>query len=325
MLRNSTAPWRRGSGCDAMKGRVLVIGSLNADVLGVVERFPGRDEAVQMSPAALAPGGHAGNCAVALARLGLNVRVAGAVGIDPLGLLVLDALRAAGVDVGFVTRNERELTGVAFLPILPDGARALYVLRGANRTRIDGDLEAAARGCDLIIVFDPEPYCFEAIAREGRSRTLVFAPGGVAATPSIENLEPLLTAAQFLVVNAPESAALSGAGHPRNAAVRLAKQWRLCVCVTAGADGCWTACQGDESTHTEAFPMNVVDTTGAGDAFTAGFCAGLLDGKAPASAAQFGCAAGALATRALGAQASLGTIAEVDELSRSRIASMAGT
>src|SRR5438093_5425145 len=139
---------RQGAPC-------LVVGGVNVDLLGRVERFAGPDEAAALSDFTVAPGGHAGNCAVALARLGVTVRLAASVGTDPLARVALDALRAAAVEIDFMEPSDRLPTGTALMPVGPRGERILYVARGANDALGDAAICRAADDCESVVVFDP--------------------------------------------------------------------------------------------------------------------------------------------------------------------------
>jgi ribokinase len=301
----------------------LAIGGVNMDFLGLVARFPQHDEEVGLAGFSTAPGGHAGNFAVALARMGLPVRLLAAVGTDPLGDLAIAALNAAGVETVFIERRSGAGTGVVFIPVLPGGDKALYIARGANEHLSLDELAAAAGDCTLAMIFDPPLALLPALAAHLASRFVVYAPGGLAADAPLEALRPMLQVARLLIVNAPESRALTGCRVSREAAVRLRERWELAAVVTSGREGCWLA-DADGVVHQPSFPVSTVDTTGAGDAFAAGVTAMLLQGRTLREAVRIGCAVGALATRALGAQASLPYPDEVSNLIESAGTTSAG-
>lgn len=289
----------------------LIAGSVNVDLIGRVPRFGGRDEAVMLSQFTVAPGGHAGNCATALARLGARVRLVACVGSDALGTLVLGALRAAQVDVNFIEQHSEAATGIAFVPVLPDGDRTLYIARGANEHLSGRMLDRAAGDCSMMVAFDPPFTLFPRLAEVARQRVSIFAPGSLVSSGSVETLAPLLQSARFLVVNGPESRMMTALEDPRAAAQRLSTRWGIHAVVTIGKRGCWIADPAGEATHCPSFAIDVADATGAGDAFVAGFCSALARGEPPLAAVRSGCAVAALATRALGAQASLPAQTEV--------------
>ncbi|HYZ77837.1 MAG TPA: PfkB family carbohydrate kinase [Gaiellaceae bacterium] len=296
-----------------MTAPVVVVGALNVDVLGRVAAFPGRDESAELGELRVAPGGHAGNCAVALSRLGVPSRIAACVGADPLADVALRELQALGVDTGYVERTEASPTGVVFVPVLPDGDKALYLGRGANESLSAATLTSAAAGACRLVVFDPPRALLGAVAELARSTLCVFAPGGVLATLPVELFAPLLEAADGLVLNEPEARAMAGAGGGE-AAIALARRWRLWAFVTAGSDGCCFAGPQGELDHAPSIEVTTTDATGAGDAFVAGLVSALVEDLPIRTAVERGCVVGALATRGLGAQASLPDRAELERI-----------
>lgn len=294
--------------------RCLVIGSLNVDQMGYVERFGGPDEAVALDDLRLTAGGHAGNCATALARLGVRARLLARAGDDAFGAIALGALGEARVETDYVRCEVGERTGLVWIPVLPGGEKTFFVARGANERLDASRLDDALAGCDAVVVFDPPPALFAPIAERIEHRLAVFAPGGLAVSAPRSTLATLFDRVDHLIVNGPESARLTGIAEPSEAARRLARECALTAVVTIGAGGCLVATPDGGVARVAGFPARVIDTTGAGDAFVAAFVRALLGGVAPVVAARAGCAAGALATRALGAQSSLATRAELEDL-----------
>lgn len=291
----------------------VVIGAVNMDLLGVAGRLCGVEEAERLTALRTEPGGHAANCAVALARLGSPAVLYGAVGRDEHGSRVLAAAADAGVDVSHAQVASDHPTGLAFVLVLPDGERAMYLMAGAN-AHLSGDgIPAALERARTVVVFNPPAGVGSVVAEADTAAPVLFAPGGVAARVVEEAGPALLDASSYLIVNASEGRELTGATSPGEAALALAARWDLCAVVTDGERGCWLAEEG-ELEHQPGFGVEAVDSTGAGDAFTAGFAHALNRGEGAREAARFGCAAGALATRAIGAQASLPALAEVDYL-----------
>lgn len=293
----------------------LVIGAVNADLLATTTRFCAGDEAAALTGLVTAPGGHAANCAVALARLGSPVTLLGAVGRDQHGAMVRGAMVEAGVDVSCLQTVADAPTGIAFVFVLPTGERSMYLMHGANERLSEHGLADAVDAASPIIVFNPPEEIGAEIGRLNPDNPIVFAPGGIAAR-EVEQADPaFLEVVDYLVVNAPESRELTGAVGPADAAVALATRWELCATVTDGARGCWTA-QGGLVEHCAAFAVATTDSTGAGDAFVAGFVHSLGRGEEVPAATRFGCAVGALATRQIGAQASLPFAEEIEPLLR---------
>lgn len=296
-----------------MNGGCVVIGAVNVDLLGTTRRFCGADEAEGLTEVRTEPGGHAANCAAALARLGSPVSLVAAVGRDEHGSLVRAAMAAAGVDTDHVQVVGDSPTGLAFVFVLPTGERAMYLMPGANRQLSAGGLEAALAGAGFVVYFNPPREIGSAVARTAAPAPILFAPGGAAAR-EVELADPaLLAAASYMVVNAPESRELTQLESPREGALALSSRWDLCAIVTDGDRGCWVAGEGAVE-HQDSYAVATADSTGAGDAFVGGFVHALGRGEGVSGAARFGCAVGALATREVGAQASLPTRSEIGPL-----------
>ncbi|MHC2635163.1 ribokinase [Bradyrhizobium liaoningense] len=289
----------------------LVVGALNLDVLGRVQRFCGRDEAVELEDVVSTPGGHAGNFAAALCRLGGRARILACVGNDAAGDGLIRTLQSGGVDTNAVQRTTAAPTGTVFIPVLPDGDKALYMALGANRHLTLDRIDEAADDCSAVVVFDPPAGLLPGLARVVSQRCGIFAPGGVLAESPRNVLKPMLEAASYLVLNGPEARIMSGLDDPRRAAERLAATAGINTVVTIGAAGCWFAPVDASAAHCPSVSVDAVDTTGAGDAFVAGFCGALQAGEPVQDALRFGCAAGALAVRGFGAQSTHATSAEV--------------
>lgn len=294
-------------------GPWAVVGSLNLDWVGRVGRLPGADETVRVSELASVPGGHAGNCAMAIARLGARARLVAAVGDDPVGPQLMGALDRAGVDVSSIHTVPGHRTGFVFVPVLPDGERALYLVPGANDAIAAADIRRGVGDAARLIVFDPPGRLLHDLARLAESRLAVVAPGA-GVLDGEAALAPLLRAARYLMVNRFEARLLSGSDDPSSAARRLSDRWPATVVVTEGRAGCWVADREGSLEHLPSFSVATVDSTGAGDAFVAGLAVALSEGQPVTSAARFASAVAALSTRALGAQGALPTRADADAL-----------
>jgi ribokinase len=274
---------------------VVVCGSVNMDTFVRTEHFPAAGETVIASPNGQALGGKGANQAVAAARFleGQDARVVlhATVGTDPDGDRALAELRAAGVDVSAVARTQDAPTGRAF--IMNDGAgeNIIVVTSGANEVTDPADYDGAA---DVLLAqgeLSPEhTAALPALAaRLGARLVLNLAP--------VTTRDPdLIAAADPLILNETEAADLSPDGEPAD----LARS----VLVTLGARG---AVLHDRGRRTEIppFPVaEVVDTTGAGDAFCGALAAALAEGTPLPDATTIAAAAGSLAVRSPGASAS---------------------
>lgn len=293
---------------------VVVVGSVNADLVIEVDRRPAQGETVLGSDLVVHPGGKGANQAVAAARLGGRAGIVGRVGDDGHGELLRGALAADGVDLAHLATTPGVPTGVALITIGPDGDNSIIVSPGAN-ARLDPADVAAARAMIAgasVVSFQLE---VPLPAVEAAARTAAEAGGRV-----VLNLSPpapvpaeLLALCDPLVVNEHEAAfLLDGGGDAGELAAALARSGPRSVVVTLGADGVVVA-DGDGVTAIPSPKADAVDTTGAGDAFTAALCLRLARGDALRDAARYATRAGAAAVTRRGAQSSYPTPDELPE------------
>jgi ribokinase len=264
---------------------IVVVGSINLDLVARCERLPQPGETVSGASLARYPGGKGANQAVACARLGAEVTMIGAVGADSHAEEALAGLREAGVALALQTSEEP--TGVALILVDATGETEIVVAPGANGTLASAELpEHDAVLCQLEV-----PDAAVLSAWEGC--TGVFCLNAAPAR-SIE-IDPDLT-----VVNRYELEALS-------------RRDGL-VAVTLGAEGAVLYEDEEEIARAAPPPVDVVDGTAAGDAFTACLLVSLLEGRDSQNALERACAAGALAASHMGAQPSLPTASEIDAI-----------
>jgi len=291
--------------------RVTVLGSLNMDISVTVPRLPEPGATVLGSAARFTPGGKGANQAVAAARLGASVRMAGCVGDDDFGRRLLAALRDEGVNADDVLVTANAPTGLAMISVDHAGENIITVAPGANH-EVAGEQVAAATGHGdgiLVICAEiPVPAITSALTRAGRCiLNLAPAPPGAAAI--------VAAGVDWLVVNETEAAAVLGrpvsglAGAGQAAADLVAAGARHAV-VTAGAHG--AALAGPDAAATiGAFRVDAVDTVGAGDTFVGALAVALAAGIPAAEAVRAAAAAGATAATRPGAQAGMPRPADI--------------
>ena len=278
--------------------RVLVIGSLNMDLVARVPHLPAPGETLASEGFATVAGGKGANQAVAAARLGGKVAFLGRAGTDGNGDLVRGALRGDGVDVDHLVTTSAP-TGVALITLGPDGDNSIIVSPGANARVTVDDVEAAenlfsaAAVVSLQLEIPLATVMAAARAAAGAGARVVFN-----LSPAAEVPDELLAFCDPLVVNEHEAEFL---GDPRPSAL-LARGPRSVV-ITRGADGAVVA---DRSGVVEVSSprVEVVDTTGAGDAFTGALSLRLARGDDLATAARLAARVGAAAVTRPGAQSS---------------------
>jgi ribokinase len=287
-----------------MPGSVLVIGSINADLVVTLDRLPEAGETVTGGRFARHGGGKGANQAVAAARAGARVRFAGAVGEDDLGAAALQELEAEGVDVGSVARLEGEATGVALIAVDREGRNQIAVASGAN-ARVGAELVARAVGARPLGAGDVVLLGFEvpddAVLAGARAAAEAGARAILNPAPARALPDGLLEHGVVLTPNGLEAATLTGETEPTAAARALARRTGSAVIVTAGADGAVLA-TGDGIVEIPAPEVEVLDTTGAGDAFNGVLAAGLAAGRDVEEAARRAVAAASASVRRAGAR-----------------------
>ncbi|MGH3109581.1 MAG: carbohydrate kinase family protein [Gaiellaceae bacterium] len=298
---------------------VVCLGILVADVIArpLDEPAPGGSLAL-LDEITLHGGGCALNTASVLATLGAEAAVVGKVGADPFGDFLLGLLDARAVRREGVVRDARVPTSATVVLVDSVGERTFLHVPGANGAlrvdELDEGVVYAGRslhlaGALVMEGLDGEP--FARVAEEARRRGIrtsldpVWDPTG-----RWSRLEPCLPHLDLVTSSLVEGRALTGEKDPARVAAWLHDRGVPEVCLTMGAGGCYAS--GDGFAGRVAAPaVNVVDSTGAGDAFAAGLIHGRLSGRLLEEAARLGCAAGALATTAVGATEGVAGLDEV--------------
>ncbi len=295
--------------------RITVLGSLNMDISVTVPRLAGPGETVLGSAARLQPGGKGANQAVAAARLGASVRMAGCCGDDAFGGALRSALEAAGVDITAVRVLAGVPSGLALITVDATGENSITVAPGANGQAGPAEAAAAAAAAGDALVLSaeiPVPVLAAALdrARGGHVLTVLnLAP----APPDASGL--LEAGVDWLVVNAPEAAAILGRAvadpaAAQAAAADLAGAGAGHVVITLGPAGAVVAGPGT-ALAMPGFSVRSVDSAGAGDAFVAALGVAVASGATPPEAVRLACAVGATAVTRPGAQEGLPTGADV--------------
>ncbi|WP_317443470.1 ribokinase [Streptomyces collinus] len=295
---------------------LLVVGSANADLVIGVERRPAAGETVLGGDLAVHPGGKGGNQAVAAARLGARTALLARVGDDAHGRLLLDAQRAAGVDTAGVLVGGAP-TGVALITVDPSGDNSIVVSPGANARLAPADVRSAAGLVRAARVVSaqleiPLETVVEVVRNLSPDSRFVLNPSPPRPLP-----DEVLAVCDPLIVNEHEARVLLGeaceGGEPADWARLLLARGPRSVVVTLGAAGALVR-DGSGMSRVPAPKVDAVDTTGAGDAFTAALAVGLGSGAALADAAAHAARVGAVAVTRRGAQESYPTLAEAEAL-----------
>jgi ribokinase len=268
----------------AARPRLTVVGSINLDLVVQAEHLPRAGETVSGARFSRVPGGKGANQAVAAARLGAEVAMVGCVGDDELAEPALAGLREAGIEERW--RVVDAPTGIALITVDAAGETTIVVAPGAN---------ADLRPEDLALGDSDAVLCQQEIPPDTVARAAELAPRFfLNAAPAREGAPE----AEVTIVNRLELEALGARAG--------------LVCVTLGAEGAVLLEDGQEVARATPPPVEAVDGTAAGDAFTACLVVSLLEGRPREDALRRACAAGALAASRFGAQTSLPTAEEVD-------------
>lgn len=293
---------------------ITVFGSINLDLVVVVPRLPGRGETVNGPDHQSFAGGKGANQALAARLAGADVTMIGAVGSDAFADLALANLLAAGVELSHVRRLDGA-TGLALIGVEAGGENQIIVASGAN-ARVDANWLAGALTVDGMLVLQGEVPAQQALAAMKSAKdagaSVFYNPAPVPRSSIPELIEQV----DVLVVNETEAQhigrALGVSGEPDGFAEAVASEHRLVV-VTLGADGV-VARKGEDRFRFKPPAVEVVDTTGAGDAFCGALAAALHNGRDLDAALRRGVAAGSLACTRTGAQSSAPTSAQIAEM-----------
>ncbi|HEX9609738.1 MAG TPA: ribokinase [Candidatus Limnocylindria bacterium] len=289
-----------------MAAHVVVVGSINVDMVVHADRLPVPGETVLGGRFAIHDGGKGANQAVAAARAGARVSIIAAVGADANGVRAVAALESDHVDVSRVRRVEAEPTGVAVVAVGPRGENQIVVAPGANATlELDDADRQLIGGADALLTSLEIPMATVVDAlRHARDTSVpaILNPAPAHALPA-----EVLTLGPILTPNEHELVVAIGNDQAASALDELATRHAGPIVVTQGAAGALLA-DGDEREHFDGFaPPQVVDTTGAGDAFCGVLAASLAEGMSLRNSIVRANAAAALSVAAAGARAGMPT------------------
>lgn len=299
-----------------MPAKVVVIGSLNMDLVTRASRLPRAGETLIGQTFSTVPGGKGANQAVAAARLGGEVAMIGCVGTDAYGSQLREALLFEGIDCQAVS-SVAGSSGVALIVVDDSSQNAIVIVAGSNGALTPASLQAfdaVLQGADVIVCQLEVPMDTVGYAlKRGRElgKTVILNPAPASAPLPAEWYASI----DYLIPNESEASALSGVmvdslDSAKEAATRLIEAGAGKVIVTLGAQGALFA-DGQGFERLVAPKVKAVDTTAAGDTFVGGFAAALSAGKSEAEAIRFGQVAAALSVTRAGAQPSIPTLHDV--------------
>jgi sugar/nucleoside kinase (ribokinase family) len=285
---------------------VITMGAHILDVLvRPVSEIPAGQDTALVEQMRVTAAGTAAGTALTFAKLGAAVRTAGAIGTDPQGELLLSLLERGGIDTSLVVRKPDAPTSMSVLPIRPNGERPSLHLLGANLAYslddVDWDAVAEADhihlgGTEMLGPDFAVRVLKHAKANGTTTSVDLIAPGGMG---TFDMIAPALAYTDYLLPNQEQVLGFTGAADLADGCKRLLDAGAGMLAVTCGADGARVV--SDEGTQqVPAFAIDVVDTTGCGDAFSAGFVYATGIGRPPRDAAVLGNAVAALVAQGLG-------------------------
>lgn len=295
---------------------VLVIGSINMDVVTPLRRLPDPGETIHVQDVSLVPGGKGVNAAVAAARLGARVRMVGCVGNDAFGTQLRSSLEAEGIDCDAVRVSERG-TGAAIILLDHDtGQNSIMVGPGANDEVTLPDNDELFEWADIVMLQLETPLKLNIEAT--RRASAAGVPVILDPAPAVADLpDELIRSVTIISPNESELAVLTGmpvdtVAQAVEAARALMARRVETVVVKLGERGALWVTRG-EVHHVPAVPIRAVDTTAAGDAFTGALAVSLAEGMDKRDALERACLVGALTCTRLGAQPSIPTLHDLAE------------
>lgn len=301
-----------------VKPIIVVVGSVNMDLVVTCDRLPEPGETISGGTFSTIPGGKGANQAVAAARLGAQVYLVGRIGDDAFGKTLREGLEKNGVNTQYLKTTSKTASGTATIMVTSNGENAIIVAPGANGTLTPMDVERAApvlRRADAVLMQLEIPYAcvkraISICKSAGVTSVLDPAPAPAHALPSAFYKVDVLTP------NQAEAASILCMKDvtPQIAIRKLLSRGAKDIVLKLGKSGAIHADATHVMQHVSGFKVKAVDTTAAGDSFTAGLAIARAQGKSWADALRFANACGAIACTTFGAQPSLPRRQQVTKL-----------
>jgi ribokinase len=302
----------------------LVLGSLNMDMVTRTSRFPASGETVKGISFKIFPGGKGANQAVALARLGAQVKMLGALGDDVLGSMYLKTLHEENIDTEDIRVLSHRSTGTASIEVSQSGENRIIIVPGANDS-IDQSLILRIRELSdsVTMLLLQLEIPLEATIEASRTAASLGIPVLLDPAPAQELPAELYGMIDIITPNETEAEILTGENTGSEAGIKRAigvlhRKGAKTVIIKVGAKGAWVS-DTLSVTHVPAFSVDTVDTVAAGDSFNAGLAFALGNNYNLIQAVRFASATGALSTMKEGAQSAMPSISEVERFLKNQI------
>ena len=296
---------------------VVGFGALNMDRLFKVDRIASAEEESFIKARSETSGGSAANTIVGLARLGCKVGFIGKVGNDPDGKMLIEDLRKENVDTNGITISDMDRSGSVMGFVDKHGARALYIDSGSNDTIESADIRfdyvSHTKYLHLTSFVGEKSFSTQRnlLSNLTGNAKVSFDPGCLYASKGLDYLEPIVRRAYVLMPNIFELKLMTGESDYAKGAKYLLRKGAKIVAVKLGEKGCYVT-NGSENHLIDAVKVKVVDTTGAGDAFCAGFLYGLLRGNSLLQSGKIGNFIASRCIMEMGARTSLPHLKDLD-------------
>lgn len=299
--------------------KILIIGSLNMDMVANVDHTPLTGETILTNEITLVSGGKGANQAYAAGKLKADVAMLGAVGEDSYGKALLESLKSAGVDVSSVLKRKDAATGMAFITVNKEGDNSIVVVSGANATLSKDDIDAGRtliEDTDILLLqmeIPVETVCYAAKLAKSMGKTVILDPAPVPGCFPVELYQYI----DVIKPNETELYMLTGMSPEQNSIEEAARWIRdrgvKNVLVTLGELGVYLDSEEFGIRSMPAITVQAVDTTAAGDTFTAAVAVKLAQGEKLPEAAIFANRVSSIVVTRKGAQSSIPELEEVEE------------
>jgi ribokinase len=301
-----------------MMKKIVVVGSMNMDLVTTVAAFPKPGETIHSLGVGYFPGGKGANQAVAAARSGASVQMIGAVGTDSFAQTLIDNLAESGVDTSSILRKDGH-SGLAVITVEQSGENQIVLAAGSNKAFTYEEIGPLITWDEAYAILLQNEINWEttvAVMKDAKQRGV---PVWFNPAPALKLEESLLPLIHTCILNETEielitGAKVSGAEDAVQAAKLLLDAGVTQVIVTLGDKGCVWVDRAGEPCHVPAFRVKAVDTTAAGDTFIGALASASCEGLPVPEALRFAVAASALAVTRQGAQASIPTKQEIEQM-----------
>ena len=284
---------------------LITVGHVLTDIRLYIDAFPKPDGEAKVEKLIFGGGGSAANVAVGASRLGVKTGFIGAIGFDTFGQVLLQELRNEGVDVNYVKVDTTQNSGLTIVAVNRHGQVKMFGFTGASDQIFPQDLNksyiSSAEHIHITGLSFNAALSVANMAREAKI-TVSFDPGRLMSILGLERISPLLKSVDQILLNHEESKELTGKDDLDAAAKTLLKAGPKIVIIKRGADGVFGMTR-EIKFKVPAQPVDVVDTTGAGDAFSAGFITAQLEGKDLKEMVEFATQVAGLKIMKMGARA----------------------